>query len=324
MKIFRIIFLSLILPICFGNINSFAQLPENRFSKQEYIAYYKDIAIEKMNTFGIPASITLSQGILESASGNSRLAKKANNHFGIKCHKGWSGKRYHMDDDAKNECFRKYKNPEESFKDHSLFLTTRDRYAFLFDLEITDYKGWAKGLKKAGYATNPKYPQLLINIIEEYELYKLDKLYNKDLANRHRPKVKKEVNERNNQFSAEDFEPVNIGSANRQIYANNGIKLIYARKGDTFYKIAQDFNIYTWQVYKYNDLKKKDNISEGQIIYLEAKKNKGNNAYHLVKPGETLYDISQLYGVKLKKICKYNTLKKNATLFPDQKIKLRQ
>ena len=228
-----------------------------------------------------------------------------------------------MDDDTKNECFRKYKSPYDSFKDHSDFLSSRDRYAFLFDLEITDYKEWAKGLKKAGYATNPKYPQLLIKIIEEYDLHKYDKLYNKNLAHRHRPKVKKEVRDRKKVSADEDFKPITIGASNRQMYVNNGIKLIYARKGDTFYKISQDFNIYTYQIRKYNDLKKNDKINEGQIIYLEAKKKKGNKAYHVVNPGETLYDISQKYGIKLKKLCKYNTLKKDATLYPDQQIKLR-
>ena len=147
---------------------------QHKISVEDYILNYKDVAIDKMRVYGIPASITLAQGILESGSGNSELARKANNHFGIKCHKDWKGKTFHMDDDAKNECFRKYKSPDESYRDHSLFLTTRDRYADLFELDITDYRGWARGLKKAGYATNPKYPQLLIKIIEENRLYEFD------------------------------------------------------------------------------------------------------------------------------------------------------
>ncbi len=302
---------------------SFAQLPSNKITKEEYIEMYKDIAIEEMNSFGIPASITLSQGILESGHGNSKLAKKAKNHFGIKCHKGWKGKTFRMDDDKRNECFRKYNNPYESFKDHSEFLSTRDRYASLFDLDITDYKGWAKGLKKAGYATNPKYPQLLIKIIEEFELYKLDELYNKDLAHRHKPNVEKEVKERNTNISTEDFEPIKIGAANRKIYSNNGVKFIYARSGDTFYKIAQDFNIYTYQIPTYNDLKKKDQPTEGQMIYIEAKKNKGNTKYHHVQPGESLWDISQLYAIKFKKLCKHNMLNKKSVVYPNQKLKLR-
>lgn len=297
-----------------------AQLPSRKISKKDYIDLYKDIAIEEMNMYHIPASITLAQGILESAAGNSTLATKANNHFGIKCHKGWNGKTFHIDDDAKNECFRKYSNPEESFKDHSIFLSTRDRYAFLFDLDITDYKGWAKGLKKAGYATNPKYPQLLINIIEDQDLSQFDQLYQKtNYAKQNRSKLEKIKPSE----PVEDFEAITIGPANRKIYENNGVKFIYARPGDSFYKIAQDFNIYTWQVYKYNDLKKKDMVSEGQMLYLERKKSKSRQTVHVVSPGETLYEISQMYGVRLKKLAKYNSLDKQATLFPDQEIKLR-
>lgn len=299
-------------------VNCFSQTPSGKITREEYIQLYKDIAIEEMNTFHIPASITLAQGILESGNGNSSLAKKANNHFGIKCHKGWNGKTYHMDDDAKDECFRKYASPYESFKDHSIFLSTRSRYAFLFDLGIYDYKAWANGLKKAGYATNPKYPQLLIKLIEEHQLYTYDQYYqSKQLA------TTTNVQQQAKAPTKDDFNPITIGAANRELFENNGVKFILARKGDTFYKIAQDFNIYTWQVYRYNELKKKDFISEGQLLYLERKKNKASRDIHLVQPGETMYDIAQAYGVKLKKLCKYNSLHKNAKLFPNQEIKLR-
>ena len=141
----------------------------------EYIEYFKDIAMQEMIDYGIPASITLAQGILESGSGKGRLAVEANNHFGIKCHK-WDGDKIFHDDDKKNECFRKYENPQTSFRDHSVFLTTRSRYEFLFDFKIDDYVSWSEGLKKAGYATDPNYPQKLINIIERYKLYEYDKI----------------------------------------------------------------------------------------------------------------------------------------------------
>jgi LysM repeat protein len=300
-----------------------AQLPEKRITKSEYIEMYKDIAIAEMNQYKIPASITLAQGILESAHGNSALARNANNHFGIKCHKGWTGKSYTMDDDAKDECFRKYKDPVDSFHDHSQFLLTRNRYAFLFDLKLDDYKAWAKGLKKAGYATNPKYPQLLIKIIEEHKLYNYDKLYNKDHKNQQRLKVQKEIRYRPKDDQRDDFNAISIGANGREIYENNGVKFIYAQKGDSFYKIAQDFNIYTWQVYKYNDLKKNDKVDEGQVLYLQAKKKKCDKEFHVAQPGESLYSISQYYGIKLKKLRKYNNLPKKAEIFPDQKIKLR-
>ncbi len=298
------------------------QLPENKITKEEYINLYKDIALEKMNMYGIPASITLAQGILESGHGNSTLARKANNHFGIKCHNEWTGKTFHMDDDEENECFRKYKNPFESFKDHSVFLSTRSRYAFLFDLEITDYKGWSNGLKQAGYATNPKYPQLLIKIIEEYNLDQYDLLYDSEIAKRYNPKVEKEVVTRYAKVAMEDFKAISIGAAKREIFINNGVKFIYAKKGDSFSTIAEDFNIYSWQLYSYNNLNKKDQLVEGQMLYLEAKKKKGDKPFHIVQPGETLTDISQLYAVKLKKLCKYNTLDDDAVLFPNQKINL--
>lgn len=322
MKAYLKVITYLLIFLIFGNQELYSQLPENKITKEEYINQYKDIALEEMNMYSIPASITLAQGILESGHGNSSLAKKANNHFGIKCHKEWTGKTFHMDDDTENECFRKYQNPYDSFKDHSIFLSTRSRYAFLFDLEITDYKGWAEGLKKAGYATNPKYPQLLIKIIEDFELNQYDLLYNKELAARFRPKVEREVSTRYVKADVEDFKVISIGAANREVYINNDVKFIFARKGDNFSTIAEDFNIYSWQVYSYNDMSKKDQILEGQMIYLEAKKKKGEKPYHIVQPGETLNDISQLYAVKIKKLCKYNTLDEEALLFPNQKIKL--
>ena len=145
-----------------------------KLTRQQYIDKYKDVAIKQMHKYKIPASITLAQACLESGDGNSTLARKANNHFGIKCHDGWKGKKIKQNDDKRRECFRKYDNAMDSFTDHSHFLTSRSRYNSLFDLPITDYKAWAHGLKACGYATNRKYAKLLIDIIEEYELYKYD------------------------------------------------------------------------------------------------------------------------------------------------------
>ena len=155
---------------------------------EDYVKFYSNIAMDEMIQFGIPASITLAQGILESGAGKGRLAVQANNHFGIKCH-DWNGKKIYHDDDEEQECFRKYDNPEYSYRDHSLFLTNRGRYSFLFDLKKDDYKQWAKGLKKAGYATDPKYPQKLIDLIQRYQLYKFDNIV---LKKKNKPyKVKK-------------------------------------------------------------------------------------------------------------------------------------
>ena len=318
-KTLKSFILSIILPVALFSVNSFAQ----KQTTQQYIEKYKDIVIKKMKEYKIPASITLAQGILESGNGNSRLARKANNHFGIKCHKDWNGKKFRLDDDKRRECFRKYKSVEESFSDHSYFLTQRSKYSFLFKLDITDYKGWAYGLKKAGYATNPKYPQLLIKIIEENKLYNFDQT----TASSTKPKKKKDeiITYDPNLIlpSEEDFEAIEIGGNNRQIFTNNSIKFIFAQKDDTFYKIAQDFEIYTWQVYKYNDLKKSDKIKEGQIIYIQPKKKKGNVKFHVVKEHETMYSISQLYGIKLKQLYKKNKMPEGSQPQVGQKLKLR-
>lgn len=300
-----------------------AQLPERKLTKEEYIDLYKDAAIEQMNQFSIPACITLAQGLLESGSGNSLLATEANNHFGIKCHKEWNGPTYHMDDDTENECFRKYESALESYKDHSLFLTTRPRYAFLFDIDIEDYKSWAHGLKTAGYATNPNYAELLIKNIEEFELYKYDKNYISKPKPDNKSITDKEIKGKKPLEEEAYFDEITLGEYSRKVFKNNGVSFIYAKKGDTFQSISTDLDIPVWQLRSFNDLGKKDELTDGQAIYIQAKKGKGKTAIHTVNPGETLYDISQQHAVKLKKICKYNTLDKDAKLYPDQKIKLR-
>jgi hypothetical protein len=272
---------------------------QEKITVGEYIDLYKDIAVEEMKQYHIPASITLAQGILESENGNSELAQKANNHFGIKCHKEWTGRTFIQDDDEKDECFRKYQKADESYRDHSEFLTTRDRYKFLFDLDITDYKSWAYGLKQAGYATNPRYPELLIRIIEENGLDLFDKAGSRQSA----------VGGQNQELTTgtpTTFEISGRGGNNRIIFINNGVKFILAREGDTFYGIATEFNIYTWQVYAYNDLAKQDRLITGQKVYLEKKKRKGEADFHIIRRGETLQSISQDYGIRLKALCKRN------------------
>jgi len=313
---YLLLFSSLVLPLFFG-FPVAAQNDATIQMQQDYIKKYKDIALREMAEFKIPASITLAQGIIETGSGKSRLAKEANNHFGIKCHVGWEGESVKMDDDAPNECFRKYKNAEESFKDHSFFLSQRPRYASLFDLELTDYKGWAHGLKKAGYATNPKYGDLLIKIIEDHELYELDKL---DVKNKDVISIENEVPKSKNR----KYEAFGVNKNDRKIFTNNGKKFIFARKGDDFQKIASDFSIYTYQIWKYNDLDKKDKIAEGQMIYIEKKKNDASKPHHVVEEGETMYSISQLYGMKLSQLHKKNRMKKGAEARPGQVLWLQE
>lgn len=274
---------------------------------------YRDIAIKKMQEYRIPASITLAQGLLESGSGNSDLATNANNHFGIKCHKEWTGMTYIKDDDEKNECFRKYTNPEESFNDHSLFLTSRPRYSNLFTLDVTDYKGWAHGLKAAGYATNPRYAELLIKIIEENQLYLYDSGMPAPalLADNNPPKPMETVSNKAFDFSEykKTFKFVEVTNGNRNIYTNNGVRLIFAREGDNIHTIADDLGMHAFQVLQYNELGKHEKIKEGSIIYVEPKKKKANKDYHVMSEGETMRDVAQIYAVKLKVLYKRNKMK---------------
>lgn len=283
-------------------------------STQEYVNLYKDLALKEMNRVGIPASITMAQGILESGNGNSTLARKSNNHFGIKCHNDWKGKRVYYDDDAKGECFRKYKNVYESYIDHSDFLNDTRRYAFLFDLKKTDYKGWAKGLKKAGYATDPKYAHRLINIIEENKLYLLD-------AGKH---WKKTDNKHSLIVKGDDsfmITPYNT----HVIDYNNGIQYVRVEEGDTFEAISEEFGLRPWELYHYNDILDKANVQEYRYIYIQGKKGKAHrdHEYHTVKKGETLHYISQKYGVRLKKLISYNHLE-STKVKPGDRLYLRR
>ncbi|MEZ4938288.1 MAG: glucosaminidase domain-containing protein [Crocinitomicaceae bacterium] len=282
-------------------------------TRKDYIETWKDEAIKQMNQYQIPASITLAQAVLESQYGNSKLSTEANNHFGIKCHK-WTGETFFQDDDAKNECFRKYDNPNESFKDHSEFLKYRDRYATLFELKLTDYKSWAKGLKKCGYATNPKYADLLIDIIEEYQLYQYD----------YPPKVAKvSVHSIENKT---EYKSIKSGSfiapkhnKHKVEVKPNGVHFVVAQKGDTFYKISKEFELGLWQLYKYNDYgKKKDVLIPGDIIYLQPKKGKPGKQHDrtiTLIEASSLREISQKYAMKLNVL-----LKKNNVSQPDETL----
>jgi len=286
-----------------------AQPAERRITREEYIEKYKEDAIREMMKSGVPASITLAQGILESGDGNSPLAIYGKNHFGVKCHTSWEGETMYLDDDEKNECFRKYETVYESYRDHSNFLTGRERYAFLFELKITDYKGWAKGLKKAGYATNPKYADILINLIEKNDLNKYD-----NYAKVPPRKLKKTRNAKK----------ITTTKKVTSIRLHNNIKYVVAKKGDTFYRISKEYEIELWQIYRYNDLNKSDKLKVGDIIYLQPKRNKAKEAYHIVKKGESMRDISQLYGVKLKKIYKKNKMRLGTQPNENDRIELRR
>ena len=251
---------------------------------EAYIKKSRELAVEEMKKYHIPASITLAQGLLESGAGQSALARKSNNHFGIKCGSDWYGKTVSHDDDARGECFRAYKHSKDSYEDHSKFLAGRPRYASLFNLNITDYKGWARGLKKAGYATNPRYADQLIGIIELYELYKYDdKNYLKWLKKNPNP---------------------------HQTYIANDLLYIVVRAGDSWKSISQEFDISQKKLRKYNDLYKGYALQVGDILYLEKKNKKADKEHivHVLRAGESMYSISQKYGIRLKNLYKLNKM----------------
>lgn len=288
---------------------------------QDYVNKYSDIAVKEMERTGVPASITLAQGLLESRAGQSPLASKGNNHFGIKCHNDWSGKKMYHDDDARGECFRVYKNPEESFKNHSDFLRGRDRYKSLFDLPQDDYKAWAHGLKAAGYATDPKYAHKLIKLIEDYELYK----YDKGVPVRVRtpkqeetpillPQVEREGNYR---------ESVSL-SLTREIYQQNGVTCVYAMEGESYKSIASSQGLFLKEILKYNDLVEDMPLEKGTIVYLERKKKEGPVYQYVIDAeGETLYQIAQRFGIRYASLQKMNVLLLGKTLEPGDTVRLK-
>ena len=283
------------LVLSFIMLISFNKIYSQNLTRKQYITKYSALAIKQMRQYKIPASITLAQGILESNNGNSKLAVKANNHFGIKCH-GWEGKKIFEDDDKKNECFRKYKSPLESFKDHSMFLNKYSRYAFLFDYKITDYRSWARGLKKAGYATNKKYPELLIKIIEDNKL---------------------------NIYDDKDVE-IKFISRIRNIYMHpNRIKYVKSENQDTYMTIAKNLKIKLWKLQKYNDSKETNVLAEGTIVFIQPKRKKGKVKVHTYNKNESLISISQFYGVKLKSLKKRNDFILKKGLNNGDKLRLR-
>ncbi len=268
---------------------------------EAYIKKYSDIAIEHMQKYRIPASITLAQGLLESGAGMSDLARYSNNHFGIKCHRNWRGPAVYAPDDGPNDCFRKYKTVEDSYRDHAEFLAYGSRYKVLFDLPITDYKGWARGLQTTGYATDKAYANKLIKLIEDYELYRFDdRSYQK--------KYKEE---------ARSFSPESEGWKH-QPYKTHGLVYIIAVEGDTYASIAEEFGFKEKDLLKYNEVPKGFPLNEGDIVYFQKKKSKADEPYyqHVVKVGESMHSISQKYGIRLRNLYRLN--KKNYSYVPEE------
>lgn len=286
-------------------------------TRDAYVAQYSDWAVAEMKRTGIPASITLAQGILESNNGNSTLAVKANNHFGIKCHNDWTGRTFIHDDDRPNECFRRYRSAYESFKDHSEFLTRHQRYAFLFEYDVTDYKNWAQGLKKAGYATHPKYDKLLIKIIEDNKLHRFDdKKY----------KPEKFLAEREQNYIPIDIDDYEINPFGNDIQTYNRIDYVISKPGDTYLSLAEKYEMMPWQILKYNELEEGRKIKPGMRIYLQPKRRKADiiHKHHIVQEGEDMYSISQEYGIKLKHLYRLNNMESGTEPEAGKELSLRK
>ena len=306
-------------------------------SYDAYIKQYSDLAVSEMYRTGVPASITLAQGLIESGAGNSVLARMGNNHFGIKCAGSWTGRTIYHDDDEKGECFRQYANVRDSYKDHSDFLRYSQRYQFLFDFEISDYKAWANGLKAAGYATDSSYPAKLIRIIEDYRLYEFD---TKGNSAERTPKRPASQNARRNERQSESEmvipeapsvlqQAVRAGfrfSLSRPTYQLNGVPFIYVQDGDTIEAIARDYELFRKELMRFNDIGSPRELLPGERIYLRPKRPKAVRGLekHVVEDSsETLYGISQHYAVRMKSLLKKNSMTADTVLAEGMILNLR-
>ena len=328
--------------------HSFAQ----NIDIEQYVRDWAPTAIREMYRSGVPASITLAQGILESRYGRSPLAVEGNNHFGIKCHKGWEGKTMAYDDDEKGECFRVYASADESFRDHSDFLRYRDRYKFLFEFSTTDYKSWAYGLKKAGYATDPSYPEKLIRYIEDYKLYEYDSMAEDQLpevveepagdvsrkATRKSHKEKKDKEEAAGKIpesplaleapkkvDKSEFEEFRF-SLSREVYSRNGVPYVLSVEGETYSSIAAQNGLSLKNILKFNDLAADEELLPGTIVYIHNKKKqaeKGLDMFIVDDDSQSLRDICQRFGVKMSSICKMNGIPDGYNLGEGDTIMLR-
>jgi hypothetical protein len=291
-----------------------------KITTAEYIHQWAPTAVKNMDQYGVPASIILAQGLLESGVGNSELARNGNNHFGIKCH-GWTGKKIYHDDDKKGECFRKYPTAQNSFDDHVKFLSGSKRYADLFELKKDDYKRWAKGLKAAGYATNPKYPQLLINIIEENNLSIYDnkktrpKMDAVDWAESEEEVLAEMDADSKDEKESKPKAQVASNSGYPTKVSDNNIKYVVARGGEQMRALSDALLLNEWQVKKYNDLPAEYTFTEGERVYIQPKRRKSKTEKIKIKEASTLREVSQVFGVKMKHLIKYNpNLSEVATL----------
>jgi LysM repeat protein len=314
----------------FLNFTSFGQSSVDVIS---YINDYKQLAILEMQRTGVPASIKLAQGIHETSAGKSDLVLKSRNHFGIKCKSTWTGSKVYHDDDARGECFRSYTSSSDSYMDHSNFLKGSERYSSLFQLDPTDYKGWAYGLKKAGYATNNKYSQILIRVIEEYNLQQysliaLGRLSPSEeiMAGSGSPAITVSASVPEQPVTVLEFPREEIRVDEKRYpkgeFSINNTRVIFATSGTSLLGIAQEFDISLGRLLDFNDIKNKDVLEKGQLVYLQRKRKVGSNEFHIVQKGESLYDISQEEGIRLESLAEYNLLKPHMLPAPGVKLNL--
>ncbi len=303
--------------------NAFAQ----RMTVEEYVQTYKDAAIAQMKRLGVPASIILAQGILETECGNSDLVKQSNNHFGIKCKSNWTGMSVSHTDDAPNECFRKYASAEESYRDHSDYLFNTPRYASLFQLSPTDYKGWAHGLKRAGYATNPRYPQILISNIERYNLQQYNDadqpMFARSQVSSMSVKPQPVAVEQTQKKDQNIFQKLFAGKKNKNNQHFNRLRAVMVFSGTSLLAVASENDIPLAKLLEYNDLANDGLVLEDQWIYLEKKHKEGNREYYEAIEKETLYSISQNNGIQLSLLAQYNRMNEQAAVQKGTRINLR-
>jgi len=304
---------------------------QNNEAVTAYIIQYKQLAIDEMIRTGVPAAITLAQGILESNAGQCSLTQESNNHFGIKCKSDWAGDFVYHDDDIKHECFRSYSSAEDSYRDHSDFLRNRPNYASLFNLDITDYTSWAYGLKAAGYATNPAYATSLITTIEKYNLEDITLAalqQNKQMTIASAPVKLQEEYAFENPSKVVSQSKTSIEAEKTAIYPEgiftiNDTKVIYAKAGTSLFALANKFNMAYGKLLGYNEIDNVDILREAALIYLEKKPKRGSKDYHIALPNENLHDIAQEEGVQLQSLLAFNNYQKNSQLKAGDKIILR-
>ena len=296
-----------------------------KITAEEYIRLHKDFAIREMKRMGVPAAITLAQGLLETENGNSDLVRKSNNHFGIKCKTSWTAGGVSHDDDTQGECFRTYKNFEESYRDHSNYLRGNERYGFLFKLDPSDYQGWAHGLKNAGYATNPHYPDILIKHIETYNLqqYTSEGYSAVPVFNSGKYKDDPEDKAFNDLIKSKEYNnPINYAAYNQTLIIN-GSKAMYASKGKSLLAIATENKINLAKLLEYNDLEKDGLLVQEQYIFFEKKSKQGDKDFYIVQKNENLYDVAQKNGSRLQSLYEYNNLTGSESIFAGSKLILK-